>query len=98
MDKNFDQNKPFIAYDTETKTNGYTLFNAGIGADITSKNKTILSIHFGALNLTDAAYQSHLSRLKYTADNLVTGRSGVFNAGRNFSIKLNIPFSFYFQQ
>lgn len=94
MDKTFDQSKPFIAYDTETKTNGYTLLNAGFGADINSKNKTIVSIHFGALNLTDAAYQSHLSRLKYTADNLVTGRSGVFNAGRNFSIKLNIPFSF----
>jgi iron complex outermembrane recepter protein len=94
MDKNVDQNKPFIAYDTETKTNGYTLINAGIGADITSKNKTILSIHIGALNLTDVAYQSHLSRLKYTAENLVTGRRGVFNTGRNFSVKINIPVEF----
>jgi iron complex outermembrane recepter protein len=94
VDKNFDQNKPFTAYKTETKTTGYVLLNAGIGGDITSKNKTIVSIHIGALNLTDVAYQSHLSRLKYTAENLVTGRRGVFNTGRNFSIKLNIPFSF----
>jgi iron complex outermembrane receptor protein len=38
------------------------------------------------------AYQNHLSRLKYTADNLVTGRPGVFGVGRNFSVKLNVPF------
>jgi iron complex outermembrane recepter protein len=94
MDKNFDQDKAFFGYGTETKTTGYTLLNAGIGADINSKNKTIVSIHIGALNLTDAAYQSHLSRLKYTAENLVTGRRGVFNTGRNFSVKLNIPFEF----
>jgi iron complex outermembrane recepter protein len=94
MDKNFDQDKAFFGYATETKTNGYTLLNAGIGADINSKNKTIVSIHIGALNLTDVAYQSHLSRLKYTAANLVTGRRGVFNTGRNFSVKLNVPFSF----
>jgi iron complex outermembrane receptor protein len=46
------------------------------------------------LNITDIAYQNHLSRLKYTAENVVTGRTGVFNMGRNFSIKLNIPLSF----
>jgi len=40
------------------------------------------------------AYQNHLSRLKYTPVNLATGRSGVFNMGRNASIKVNIPLNF----
>jgi iron complex outermembrane receptor protein len=46
-----------------------------------------------ALNLGDVAYQSHLSRLKYTDVNLATGRTGVFAMGRNFSVKVNIPLS-----
>jgi len=43
------------------------------------------------MNLGDVAYQSHLSRLKYTEENPVTGRMGVFNVGRNFSVKVNVP-------
>lgn len=93
-DNNFRQNHPFTAYNTETTTAAYTLLNAGFGADVRGKNKTLFSIHVAANNLTDKAYQNHLSRLKYTDDNEVTGRRGVFNTGRNFSIKLNIPFSF----
>ena len=46
-----------------------------------------------AMNITDVAYQNHLSRLKYTEENVATGRAGVFNMGRNFSIKLNVPLS-----
>jgi len=58
------------------------------------KNKQIFALYFTASNLTDVAYQNHLSRLKYAAENLATGRKGVFNMGRNFGIKLNIPLSF----
>lgn len=94
VDKFFDQKKPFTGYDTETATRGYALINAGIGSDIISKNKTLFSLHFSVSNLTDVAYQSHLSRLKYAADNMVTGRSGVFSMGRNFSLKLNVPLEF----
>jgi iron complex outermembrane receptor protein len=47
-----------------------------------------------AQNITDVAYQNHLSRLKYTAENMATGRMGVFNMGRNFSIKVNVPLVF----
>jgi iron complex outermembrane receptor protein len=93
-DHNFRQNRPFYAYNTETETPSYTLLNAGAGADVRSKKKTVFSIHFTALNLADKAYQNHLSRLKYTDVNNVTGRQGVFNSGRNFSVKLNVPFSF----
>lgn len=95
MDRYFNQNKPFTAYNTETPTNAYTLLNSGVGADLLNKNdKTILSIHFAVLNITDVAYQNHLSRLKYTDENLQTGRTGVFNPGRNFSLKVNVPFGF----
>jgi iron complex outermembrane receptor protein len=59
-----------------------------------SKGQTLFSISFSGNNLTDAAYQNHLSRLKYTAVNNVTGRRGVFNAGRSFNVKLNVPLSF----
>jgi len=90
-DNNFKQNKPFTGYDTETPTAAYTILNAGVGTDIVHKQKVIAGIHLVLSNITDKAYQQHLSRLKYTDVNNVTGRQGVFNAGRNFSIKLNIP-------
>src|SRR5688572_1361107 len=95
MERFFKQDKPFFAYETETATPAYTLLNAGIGTDILNKKeKIIFNIHFAAINLTDAGYQSHLSRLKYAEKNMVTGRTGVFNPGRNFSLKVNIPLEF----
>jgi iron complex outermembrane recepter protein len=94
MDHTFDQNTPFTVYDTETPTPGYTMLNAGITANINSMDKTLFSIYLLGNNLTDEAYQNHLSRLKYTEANPITGRQGVYIMGRNFSIKLNIPLSF----
>ncbi|MBS0029321.1 TonB-dependent receptor [Chitinophaga sp. 22321] len=95
MDMNFAQNDVFSAYETETPTSGYTLFNAGFGSDfVNKKNKTLFSLHFAVNNFTDVAYQNHLSRLKYAPINEVTGRSGVYNVGRNFSVKLAIPIDF----
>jgi iron complex outermembrane receptor protein len=91
------QDKFYSAYGTETKTPGYTLIDAGLGFDIVSKkNKTILSFNFAVNNLTDAAYQSNMSRLKYFDNypNNYTGRSGIYNMGRNFSFKLIIPLEF----
>jgi len=94
-DQTFVQNNAFTGFDTETRTDGYLLLKWGAGADIQkSKKKTIFSLHVAISNLTDKAWQNHLSRLKYTAENLVSGRTGVFNTGRNFSVKLNIPFGF----
>jgi iron complex outermembrane receptor protein len=93
-DYTFKQDHPFTGFDTETATSDYWLINAGIGGDFVNKSKTLFSIHFTANNLGDVAYQNHLSRLKYTAVNNVTGRMGVFNVGRNFGVKLNIPLDF----
>jgi iron complex outermembrane receptor protein len=94
LDRVFRQNNPFTAYDTETATPGYTLVNAGITANIMKADRTLFTLFLLGHNLADVAYQSHLSRLKYTAENAVTGRQGVFNMGRNFSFKLLIPLSF----
>jgi iron complex outermembrane receptor protein len=61
-----------------------------MGADLifskqqTSPIKLLLNVE----NLGDVIYQSHLSRLKYAPINPLSGRQGVFNMGRNFSIKL----------
>ena len=88
------QNNPFTGYNTETKTPGYTLINIGAGTQVTKKGKQIFSISLVAQNITDIAYQSHLSRLKYTAENVLTGRTGVFNMGRNYSLKINVPLQF----
>ncbi len=94
VDNVFDQNNPFTGYETETFTPGYSLLNASTGADFKANKKTIFSVHFAVNNLTDKAYQNHLSRLKYTTENMLTGRTGVFNMGRNFSFKLNVPLNF----
>jgi iron complex outermembrane receptor protein len=94
LDNTFKQSKPFTGFNTETATPGYSLLNAAIGGDIINKDKTLFSIFVGANNITDVAYQNHLSRLKYAPENLVTGRTGVYNMGRNFSIKLNVPLNF----
>lgn len=94
FDKVAAQKDPFTGYDTETETAGYTLIHLGIGTQLHNKGKQLCSISLFAQNITDVAYQNHLSRLKYTSDNLLTGRTGVFNMGRNYSLKLNIPLAF----
>ena len=91
IEKYFAQNDIYSAYGTETATPGYALLNAGIGTDIVRKKKTLCSLYIVGTNLTDMAYQSHLSRLKYADENVATGRSGVYNMGRNISIKAIIP-------
>ncbi len=88
------QNNFFSAYDTETFTDAYTLTNLGLGTDLFFNNRTIASVHFAINNLGDVMYQDHLSRLKYAAMNNVTGRQGVFNMGRNFTLKLFVPLNF----
>ncbi len=89
VDYYFAQNKIYSAYGTESKTPGYTLLSAGMGLSITTdKHKDFLSIYFSGENLANITYQNHLSRLKYAPENLASKRAGVFNMGRNFSIKM----------
>ncbi len=94
VENTFWQSHPFTAYNTETATAAYTLVNAGIGTDVLNKKgKPVMTINFSVTNMADVAYQNHLSRLKYAAENSATGRQGVYNMGRNFSLKINIPLS-----
>ncbi len=95
LDNTFKQSKAFTAFDTETATAAYTLLHVGLGADINARGKTLFSINFSINNIGDVAYQNHLSRLKYAAENMATGRLGVFNMGRNFSMKINMPLVFH---
>ena len=76
------------AYGTETTTPSYTLLNMTAGTDLRWHHRTIASIYLSATNLTNRAYQSHLSRLKY-ADG-----PGICNMGRSFGIKVLIPLTF----
>jgi iron complex outermembrane receptor protein len=90
------QNRIYSANNTETPTPGYVLYNAGIGADITnSKGKVLFSFNIVGNNITDVAYQSNLSRLKYFEEypNNPTGRSGIYDIGRNISFKIIVPFN-----
>ena len=91
VDCNLRQNHFYAANDTETATPSYTLLNLYAGTDIKSHGKRLLSIYLSGENLTNRAYQSHLSRLKYLDRNMVTGRTGVYNMGRNFSVKVVVP-------
>jgi iron complex outermembrane receptor protein len=85
------QDRFYRAYGTETASPGYTLFNLGMGTDITWNQKLLCSLYVSMNNMADKGYQSHLSRLKYTPENIVTGRTGIYNMGRNISFKLIIP-------
>jgi iron complex outermembrane receptor protein len=88
----FRQNDPFASFGTETATPGYLLLNAGLSTNIYHGDRKLFSVYVLGNNLSDIGYQDHLSRLKYTDVNAVTGRQGVFNMGRNFMFKVNVPF------
>lgn len=91
---NLRQSKCFRAYGTETPTPSYTLLNISAGTDIKWGGKKRMTLVVCGSNLTDKAYQSHLSRLKYTAANNMTGRTGVYNMGRNITVKAVLPIEF----
>jgi iron complex outermembrane recepter protein len=89
------QNRAYLADNTETPTPGYTLINAGVGAGFTNKeNKVLFNVYLFAENIFDYVYQDHLSRLKYFEPYPTSpiAHHGIYNMGRNISIKLDFPF------
>ncbi len=74
----FDQNR--VAED-EKPTNGYTLFDFSVGADVKIK-KQFISIGASVTNVFDTKYIDHLSTLKEV---------NYFNTGRNISLSVKIP-------
>jgi iron complex outermembrane receptor protein len=91
MDWCLEQNHYYAAYDTETATPSYVLLGFSAGTDVLIKGKKVAELALIVDNLTDVCYQDHLSRLKYADWNVVTGRRGVFNMGRNIVFKLTVP-------
>ena len=63
----------------ETKSNGYTLVNFGIGGDL-KFGKTAFNINLNGNNLLNKSYIAHLSRLK---------TDGIPNIGRNIVLGIN---------
>lgn len=94
LECNLAQNHYYKADDTETRTPSYTLLSFSIGSDLNIHKKKVAEISVTAENLLNRAYQNHLSRLKYTDVNNVTGQQGVFNMGRNIVFKVLIPITF----
>jgi iron complex outermembrane receptor protein len=91
------QDRVYLTDNTETPTPGYTLFNAGFGTGFTNKKgATVLNISLFGNNLFNVAYQDHLSRLKYFEPYPTDprGHLGIYNMGRNLSIKLEVPLNF----
>ncbi len=94
LDVNFAQDNVFGAYATETPAAAYALLQAGLGFELVSKKQqTLCSFVLSVQNLLDTPYQSHLSRLRYASLNEATGRTGIWNMGRNISLLLRVPLS-----
>lgn len=89
------QNRVFTYDNTETPTQGYTLVNLGAGTGFKNNaGKTVINLYVLANNIFNVAYQEHLSRLKYFEQysSSPNGRLGIYNMGRNISLKAIIPF------
>ena len=83
----------YSADDTETATPAYALLSLSAGTDLQINGKKVAELYITADNLLNRAYQNHLSRLKYADENIVTGRRGVYNMGRNITFKVVVPIS-----
>jgi len=66
----------------ETKTDGYELFDVGLGGEIPFGARKV-SIDLAVKNLFDKAYRDHLNRYKEYA----------LNPGRSITLKVSLPFA-----
>jgi iron complex outermembrane receptor protein len=65
----------------EIRTGGYTLYDFSSGFEVVSQ-ENIITVDVGIENIFNKAYVNHLSRYKLYA----------LNSGRNFTLKISIPF------
>ncbi|WP_324675425.1 TonB-dependent receptor [Hymenobacter sp. GOD-10R] len=89
------QNRFYAVDNTETATPGYALWSLGAGTSfVTNQAKPWLQLFVQLDNVFDKAYQSNLNRLKYFEYYAAspTGRLGIYNMGRNLSVKVVVPF------
>jgi len=86
---------PFEYAASQNAEAGYTLFNAGLGGHILKHGgKEACELYVICNNLFNTGYMDYMSRFKYYPVNPLTDRVGVFNMGRNLSVKLIIPVNF----
>jgi iron complex outermembrane receptor protein len=85
---------PFEYQASTTATKGYVLFSVGAGGDIVSHGRTTCSVYLVCANLFNTPYMDYMSRFKYYPVNYTTDRVGVFNMGRNLSLKVVVPLDF----
>jgi iron complex outermembrane recepter protein len=82
---------------SQAPTRGYTLINIGAGTDFRKHDgSTSCSLYLVVNNLFNVAYMDYMSRFKYYPANFTTNpvRVGVYNMGRNVSLKLIVPLEF----
>ena len=76
----------------ETKSSGYTLLNAGIGATF-NLGKQPIKLSVTGSNLLNQKYYDALSRFKPGRFDTENPNLGVYNVGRNITFGLYVPFS-----
>ena len=76
----------------ETPTSGYTLLNAGVGTTF-NLGKQPIKLSVSANNLLDQKYYDALSRFKPGRFDSENPNLGVYNAGRNITFGLYVPFT-----
>lgn len=88
------QNRYLNLNETETYTKGYALINVGVSTEIAYSAKNTMQLYLQINNLLNTTYQSNMSRLKYFEyySQSPDGRSGIYNMGRNISVKLVMNF------
>ena len=89
------QNQFYAVDGAETATAGYVLLGLGAGTTVrTRAGRETVQVFVRVDNVLNAAYQAHLSRLKYFEYYAAapTGRAGIYNPGRNVGVKVVVPF------
>ena len=76
------------------RTNEMQISAASFGGDFVVKGKLVCKLFVICNNLLNTGYIDYMSRFKYLPVNYTSNRVGVFNMGRNVSLKLLIPINF----
>jgi iron complex outermembrane receptor protein len=95
LDGTAPQNRFYAVDGAETATAGYLLLGAGAGTTLRTKaGREAVQVFVQVDNIFDTAYQAHLNRLKYFEYYAAspTGRTGIYNPGRNVGVKVVVPF------
>ena len=77
----------------ELPTSGYTLLNASIGTTLMLGKAQKITLYIAGKNLLNKAYYDHLSRYKPGRLSDEDPTLGIYNAGRNVTFGLTMPFT-----